>query len=72
LIKANRNLPLAEKMLEDYLKTPSMSEEAPAFAADTQLARILLKTGDAAGARERRSQALSLAHEYKPAQELKL
>jgi predicted Zn-dependent protease len=72
LIKANREPQLAAKMIEDYLKSSSMTEEAPAFAAHTQLARVLSKTGDAAGAREQRSDALALAHEYKQAQDLKL
>jgi len=72
LIKANRDLQQAAKMIEDYLKSSSMTEEAPAFAAHTQLARVFNRIGDTAGAREQRGQALALAHEYKPAQDLKL
>ncbi len=72
LIKANRDLPLAAKMIEEYLDSPSKTEEAPAFAAHTGLARVLLKLGDASGAREQRAAALALAHDYKPALDLKL
>lgn len=72
LIKANRDLQQAAKMIEDYLRSSSMTEEAPAFAAHTQLARVFNRIGDAAGAREQRGEALALAHEYKPAQDLKL
>lgn len=71
LIKADRDLPLAAKMLEEYLSGSSMSEEAPAFAAHVRLARVLAQQGDKAGASEQRSAALALAHDYKPALELK-
>jgi Tfp pilus assembly protein PilF len=72
LIKANRNPALAIKMLEAYLASPAPTEEAPAFAAHVWLARLRAQTGDAEGARRERDAALALAHEYKPAQELKL
>ncbi len=71
LVKANRNLPLAAKMLEEYLSSSSKSEEAPAFVAHVRLARVLAQLGDKAGAGEQRSAALALAHDYKPAQELR-
>ena len=71
LIKADRDLPLATKMLEEYLSGSSMTEEAPAFAAHVRLARVLAQQGDKAGASEQRAAALALAHDYKPALELK-
>ncbi len=71
LNKANRNLSLSAKMLEDYLVSSSLTEDAPAFVAYTRLARIRNQLGDIAGARDARAKALSLAHDYKPAQDLK-
>ena len=72
LIATNRDLALAARMLEDYLSGSAKTEEAPAFVAHTRLARIKLQLGDAAGAERERLAALALAHEYKPAQDLKL
>ena len=71
LIKAGRDLPLASKMLEEYLSSSSMTEEAPAFAAHVRLARVLAQQGDKEGASGQRSAALALAHDYRPALELK-
>lgn len=71
LIRANRNLPLAATLLDDYLRGSSKTEEAPAFAAYTRLARIKAQQGDKASAWQERSAALALAHDYKPAEELK-
>ena len=71
LTKANRNLPLAAKMLEDYLAGSSKTEEAPAFAAYTRLAKVKAQLGDRAGAAQAREAALALAHDYKPALDLK-
>ena len=71
LTKANRNLPLAAKMLGEYLSSDSKTEEAPAFVAHVRLARVLAQLGDKAGAAQQRAAALALAHDYKPALELK-
>jgi tetratricopeptide (TPR) repeat protein len=71
LVKANRNLPLAAKMLGEYLSSDSKTEEAPAFAAHVRLARVLSQLGDKAGAVRQRAAALALAHDYKAALELK-
>jgi hypothetical protein len=71
LTKANRNLPLAAKMLEDYLASSSKTEEAPAFAAYTRLAKVKAQLSDRAGATQARDAALALAHDYKPALDLK-
>ena len=67
----NRNPALAAKMLENYLNGPGMTEEAPAFVAHTRLARVLLQLGDRDDARKERDEALALAHDYRPALELK-
>jgi predicted Zn-dependent protease len=72
LMKGNRNAGLAIKLLEAYLASPGATEEAPAFAARVWLARLRAQTGDSEGARRERAEALALAQEYKPAQDLKL
>jgi tetratricopeptide (TPR) repeat protein len=71
LSRGNRNLALAATMLEDYLNSGSLTEEAPAFVAHTRLARLKVQLGDKAAAQQERSKALALAHEYKPALDLK-
>ncbi len=71
LTRANRDPALAAKMLEDYLSGSSRTEEAPAFVAFTQLARLKDQLGDAAAATRDRTEALNLAHEYEPAQSSK-
>ncbi len=72
LIKTNRNPALAIKMLQTYLASPTATEEAPTFVAHVWLARLKAQTGDTEGARRERAEALALAQEYKPAQDLKL
>jgi predicted Zn-dependent protease len=72
LMKANRNPALAIKLLEAYLASPTGTEEAPAFTARVWLARLKAQTGDTEGARRERAEALALAQEYKPAQDLRL
>jgi hypothetical protein len=59
-------------MLEAYLASPSKSEEAPAFEAHVRLARLQKQLGDTAAAQRERDAALKLAHDYKPALDLKL
>lgn len=71
LIAANRNPELAAKMLADYLAGSSKSEEAPAFEAHVRLARLKKQLGDTAGAQREKSAALALAHDYKPALDLR-
>jgi tetratricopeptide (TPR) repeat protein len=71
LNRANRNLQLSAKMLEDYLAGSSLTEQAPAFVAHTWLARIKNQLGDKASAQKERAAALTLAHDYKPALDLK-
>ena len=72
LIEGNRNPALAIRLLEAYLASPAATEEAPAFTARVWLARLKAQNGDADGARRERAEALALAQQYKPAQDLKL
>jgi tetratricopeptide (TPR) repeat protein len=72
LIDADRDLPLAAKMLEEYLAGSAKTEEAPAFVAYTELARVKEKLGDETAAKQEQAAALALAREYKPAQDLRL
>jgi hypothetical protein len=65
-------LPRAARILEDYLAGQAKTEEAPAFAAYTLLARVKVKLGDLTGAKRDQAAALALAREYRPAQELKI
>jgi predicted Zn-dependent protease len=71
LTATNRALPQAAKMLEDYLASASKTEEAPAFVVHTRLARLKVQLGDGPGAKREQAAALALAHDYKPAQDLK-
>ena len=72
LLRATKRDPeRAVKMLEDYLKGSSKTEEGPAFVAHTWLARLKLQLGDTAAANRELDAALALAHEFKPALELK-
>jgi len=68
----NRDLTRAVKMLEEYLGSNLKTEEGPAFVAHTWLAQLKLQLGDTEAARREQASALSLAHEYKPAQDMKL
>jgi tetratricopeptide (TPR) repeat protein len=72
LTESNRNPELAAKMLADYLASSSKSEEGPAFEAHVRLARLKKQLGDAAGAQREKAAALAVAHDYKPALDLKL
>jgi predicted Zn-dependent protease len=54
-------------MLEEYVANYPRTEEAPAFAAYTRLARLKAQLGDKKGAWQARTEALNLAHDYKPA-----
>jgi tetratricopeptide (TPR) repeat protein len=67
LARGKRNLALAVKMLEEYLADYPKTEEAPAFVAYTRLARLRGQLGDKSGAWQARTDALNLAHDYKPA-----
>jgi len=66
LAKADRELPLAEKMLEDYLASPDKTEEAPAFVAWARLARLKDQLGDEQAAGRDMAAATAMAHDYRP------
>ena len=68
LIAANRNPALAAEMLENYLSSSSLTEEAPAFIAHIRLSRLKQQLGDAAGAKTELAIAAQLAKEFNPAQ----
>jgi tetratricopeptide (TPR) repeat protein len=67
LSRGKRNYALAVKMLEEYLADYPKTEEAPAFVAHTRLAQLKAQLGDKNGASQQRTDALQLAHDYKPA-----
>jgi tetratricopeptide (TPR) repeat protein len=71
LIRTKRDPARAAKMLEDYLAGGGKTEEAPAFVVHTRLAQLKAQLGDKASASRERTAALALAHDYKPAQNLK-
>ena len=71
LIQTSRDPARAAKMLEEYLAGSVKSEDAPAFVAHVWLARLKQQMGDAAAAGRERAAALAVAHEYKPALNLK-
>jgi tetratricopeptide (TPR) repeat protein len=71
LCAVKRDPERAAKMLEAYLKGSSKTEEGPAFMAHTWLARLKLQLGDTAAAGRELEAALALAHDYKPALEMK-
>lgn len=68
LERANRELPLAVKMLKEYVASPDKTEEAPAFVAYNRLARLEDQLGDTEAAGRDRAAALTLAHDYSPQQ----
>jgi tetratricopeptide (TPR) repeat protein len=71
LRKTRRDPGLEQKLLESYLASPQKTEEAPAFVAHLWLAELKALAGDGAGAERERQASLSLARDYKPAQEFK-
>lgn len=68
LITTNRSLPVAEKLLRDYLESPAQSDAAPVFKVHVQLGDLLLQRGDKDGAAEEYKASISLASGYGPAQ----
>ncbi|SPE26319.1 conserved exported hypothetical protein [Candidatus Sulfotelmatomonas gaucii] len=69
LITASRNPSLAATMLENYLASSSMTEEAPAFIAHIRLGRLKQQLGDAAGAQSELAMAAAMAKEFSPSQD---
>ena len=68
LVRTNRNLPLAETWLQQYLTGPTV-ELAPAFKAHYWLGQAQEKQGDHAAAAQSYREALKLAKGYSRAQE---
>lgn len=68
LARANRELPMAAKMLEEYVASANKTEEAPAFVAYARLARVEQQLGDQQAASTNLAAATALAQEYKPGQ----
>jgi hypothetical protein len=68
LIAAKRNPSLAEQMLENYLSSSAMTEDAPAFVAHILLSRLKQQLGDPSGAKAELAIAAQLAKELNPAQ----
>jgi len=71
LCATNRDPARAAKMLEDYLGGSAKTEEGPAFVAHAWLARLKQQLGDTSAASREQAAAMALAHEYKPALEMK-
>jgi tetratricopeptide (TPR) repeat protein len=67
LQRADRDYPLAVRLLRRYLSTPV--EEAPAFEAHDVLGHLLEKEGNHHAAADEYRAALALAHGYTRAQE---
>ena len=64
LIRANRDLPFARQLLEQYLASSNKSEDAPAFQTHVQLGKLLNSMGDAPGAQQQFVAAVELAKDY--------
>ena len=71
LMRTNRDPARAARMMEEYLNGSVKTEEAPAFVAHTRLAGLQQELGDSVAASRERAAALALAHDYRPALELK-
>jgi tetratricopeptide (TPR) repeat protein len=61
----------AARMLEEYLDGKDKTEDGPAFVALTWLAELKKELGESQAASRAQAAALALAHEYKPARDLK-
>jgi tetratricopeptide (TPR) repeat protein len=59
----------AARLLEEYLASPTKTEEGPAFEAYVRLGKMKKQLGDSNGAQQAIAAALALAHDYKPALE---
>jgi len=69
LLRTQRNLEEAVKLLRAYLDSDSKVEQAPAFKAHYLLGSTVEKLGDRQAAAAEYRSALALAHEFHPAQE---
>jgi tetratricopeptide (TPR) repeat protein len=64
LIRANRDLPFARQLLQQYLASANKSEDAPAFQTHVQLGKLLSSMGDGPGAQQQYAAAVELAKDY--------
>lgn len=64
LIRANRDLPFARQLLEQYLASSNKSEDAPAFQTHVALGKLLTSLGDPADAQQQFVAAVELAKDY--------
>jgi tetratricopeptide (TPR) repeat protein len=69
LLRSQRNLPEAVRLLQAYLSSSAKVEQAPAFKVHYLLGTADEKLGDRQGAAEEYRSALDLAHEFQPAQQ---
>jgi tetratricopeptide (TPR) repeat protein len=69
LVRADRNLPEAARLLRRYLASDSKVEEAPAFKVHYLLGTVLEKQGDTQAAANEYSAALALAKGFSRAQD---
>lgn len=60
----HRSPDLSERYLRDYLASPAMSDEAPAFKVRIQLGDLLQRRGDAAAAKQEYAIAAGLAPNF--------
>jgi Tfp pilus assembly protein PilF len=65
LMRSDREPQLAIQLLQQYLKSPHKSEDAPAFQVRGRLGLLLQKQGDAAGAQREFEAAKSMARDYR-------
>jgi tetratricopeptide (TPR) repeat protein len=67
LLRTNRDLAGAARLMRAYIESEHTAEEAPLFRAHYLLGEILQKLGDSARAADEYRAALALANEYRPA-----
>jgi tetratricopeptide (TPR) repeat protein len=65
LTRAHREPQVAIAWLQLYLSSHAQTEDAPSFAVRAQLAELLARQGDAAGAQEQLAAAHALASDYR-------
>ena len=69
LLRAGRDYSMAIRLVRRYIALPNTVEESPVFKAHALLGDLLEKQGDRTAAAEEYRAALTLAHNYRPAQE---
>ena len=69
LLRTNRNLDGAARLMRAYIHGEHTEEQAPVFRAHYLLGEILLKMGDRGQAATEYRAALALASAYRPATE---